>query len=1206
VPPAPGAQRFPKALVLPSGRQCWNFDELALACHEEWTAAADMVRGGALERFLGRLGRADLALAARAAAGFPDRDRGLDQFLACLPSQVLRPALLQVAKTEISLSMQRKGADQEIELRLTNGGMRLLHGSVTSDSPWLVLGDDRSERLFQCTMETTVTLRVIAKRLRAGTKCMEGRLVIDSSGGTATVVVRVEVPATPFAYGVLAGATTPRALAAKAKRAPTEAAVFFENGSVAAWYADNGWTFPVQGVPAMGVGAIQQFFEALGLAKPPKVEVLQPNIDLRGWPGETLRYPLRLASMEKRPLHAVGTCDQPWLAVGKAILQGTLGTLPLEVSSVPPRSGEVLAANVTVTANGGQCFVVPVTLAVDPPASVAAAVTAPPVDNAVLPVAPTSMFSTSPRGKHASAILLHLLPLMPLLGLLLAAVAFDANWGAEQTPAIVTAQVYHDDITPRSVKNRTPAQKAASAKDTLPSPNYKVEVIDEPAEFTEAVTTPAPVKFAILDEKEERPLVKVLPVKVDIKDEGSGIVPAQPGKELEVDRRPRVQWQYGPNMRFGIAAIDTKKLLTYAADGNTNQTWLRVNGEEGEFGGRAGRFLEKDTRLPPEADQKTFGGSKSVWLSGKILFTQILELVPNKQPIPIAGQPKLPLDTVRVRYIVENKDMRLHKVGLRVQVDTLIGSNDGVPFTVPGLPGLVTQFADFPRAGPIPDFIQALEQANLQNPGTVAHMSLKLGGKVEPPQRVSLTHWPGPIATWEVPLAPLNGDSAIVMYWNEQMLKPGERRELGFAYGLGHVASTDPGGKLGITLGGSFEPGEAFTVTAYVQNPVKGQALTLDVPTGLERVDGAQTQYVLPAVAGSNNTSIVTWKVKVGQVGTFPLKVASSSGLSQTKTISIARQEGEGERRLKVDLAGSFEPGQEFTVKAKLESTGSAAVPDPTLTVPSGLMETSGPLFAKLVSEGGSSIREAVWRIKVIGPGTYPIRIAWHGATTTKTISIVRPEPPPAAGGYVALALTPPFAPGQAFTVAATVNNPLPNQSLTLVLPANLRLSSGTEVMPVPRAREPSTVVEWKVMVDKPGTFPLRVQSSTGLTLRKTITIEPRDESGGSFILEHAGEIAPGKEFTVRAKVTRPVADQELTLKLPTGMTLVDGTPVQAVPPPDSKDGTSEVTWRIRLTAGDGTLQLRVASSTGMARALTVVLTVEQPNQDPTLFSGKR
>jgi hypothetical protein len=1203
VQPAPGVQRFPTALVLPSGQQCWNFDQLALACQEQWATAAAMLQHGHLEQFLAKLGRIDLALAARGAAAFPDRDRGLDQFLARLPSQSLRSPLLKTSTSEFNLGIVTTKRDQQVELRLTNGGMRLLHGTIGSDSPWLLLGEGQSERLFQCTSEVTLVVRVVGKRLRAGTKAQEGRLVINSSGGSATVVVRLEVPAQPFAHGVLAGATTPRQLAEKARKAPRAAAGCFEDGSVARWYSDNGWVFPIQGRSAMGVGAVQQFFEALGLAKPPKVTVPEPAIHLRGRPGETLLYPLRLAAVEKRPLHATGVSDQPWLDVGKAILNGSLGTLPLQVTSVPPRSGEMLQANVTVTANGGQCFVVPVSLAIG--ASLpASAVTALPVDTAVLPPAPAMPARTTPERKRSpSMTALHLLALAPLLILLMVILALDVHFGTEREPVTITAQIHNEDITPATAKNGKAeakgSAKTAPASATIGPPVYKVDVKDEPPDFTEAVTTPLPVKFEIIDEKEERPPVKVLPVKVDIKDSGTGIVPAQPGKELEVDKRPRVLWQYGPNMRFGITAIDTKKLLTYAADGNTNQTWLRVNGEEAEFGSKVGRFVEKDLHLPPDADGKTFGGSRSVWISGKIIYTQILELVPNKQPTVIGGQRKLPLDTVRVRYVIENKEFRAYKIGLRIQVDTLIGANDGVPFTVPGLPGLVAQFADFPKAGPIPDFIQALEQPSLQNPGTVAHLSLKLGSKIEAPQRVSLTHWPGPITMWDVPLAPLSGDSAVVLYWNEKMLKPGDKREMGFEYGLGSVASTDPGGKLGITLGGSFEPGEAFAVTAYVQNPTKGQTLTLEVPDGLERVDGQEKQIVPPAAVGSNNTSIVTWKVKVGQVGTFPLKVVSSNGLTQTKTISIAREEGEGERRLKVDLAGSFEPGQEFTVRAKLESTGSAQVPEPTLTVPTGLVQTETPLFTKPTMEGSTTTREAIWKIKVMACGKYPIRVDWHGAVTTKTISIVRPDPPPLAGGYVTMDLAPPFAPGQAFTVAATVNDPLPGQTLALVLPAGLRLVNGSEVVPVPTT-EASSVLKWKVMVDKAGTFPLRLQSSAGLTLKKTISIEPRDETGGTFVLEHTGEIGPGKEFTVRAKVTSPVAGQKLTLKLPAGLELVDGTLAQAVP------ATSVVTWRIRMTAGDGTMQLRVASTTGMARALTIVLTVEQPGQAPTLFSGKR
>src|SRR5689334_24361724 len=84
-PVAVGTQTFANPFVMPSGRQCRSFNELALACQEEWPAACDMLKEGYLESFLSGLGRVDLALAAREAARFPDCDRALDQLLAKLP-----------------------------------------------------------------------------------------------------------------------------------------------------------------------------------------------------------------------------------------------------------------------------------------------------------------------------------------------------------------------------------------------------------------------------------------------------------------------------------------------------------------------------------------------------------------------------------------------------------------------------------------------------------------------------------------------------------------------------------------------------------------------------------------------------------------------------------------------------------------------------------------------------------------------------------------------------------------------------------------------------------------------------------------------------------------------------------------------------------------------------------------------------------------
>ena len=96
---------------------------------------------GYLETFLGGLGRIDLVMAAKEAAKFPDRDRGLDQFLSKLPSDVLDAPRLAVETQEINLGVLPVGDEgREFELHLENQGMRLLYGSVTcTDGLWLTL-----------------------------------------------------------------------------------------------------------------------------------------------------------------------------------------------------------------------------------------------------------------------------------------------------------------------------------------------------------------------------------------------------------------------------------------------------------------------------------------------------------------------------------------------------------------------------------------------------------------------------------------------------------------------------------------------------------------------------------------------------------------------------------------------------------------------------------------------------------------------------------------------------------------------------------------------------------------------------------------------------------------------------------------------------------------------------------------------------------
>src|SRR5262249_38772898 len=146
-----GSALFPTQFVFPNGSTCRNFDQLALTCQQEWAAAADLLKQGFLTSFLGGLGRADLAIAATEAAQTPDLDRGLDQLLARLPTQVLETPKLKVEPSEVNLGQLSPGEDRDIELHLSNLGMRLLCGSVVSDCKWLTFGagPGSSQKLYQ-------------------------------------------------------------------------------------------------------------------------------------------------------------------------------------------------------------------------------------------------------------------------------------------------------------------------------------------------------------------------------------------------------------------------------------------------------------------------------------------------------------------------------------------------------------------------------------------------------------------------------------------------------------------------------------------------------------------------------------------------------------------------------------------------------------------------------------------------------------------------------------------------------------------------------------------------------------------------------------------------------------------------------------------------------------------------------------------------
>ncbi|HWY85130.1 MAG TPA: hypothetical protein VNX28_00315, partial [Gemmataceae bacterium] len=109
-----GSAPFPRQFIFPGGQVCRNFDQLATTCQQHWQAAVELLKQGFFASFLGGMGRADLAMTAADAARFPDADRGLDQLLARLPTQVLEPPKVKVEPSMVNLGVLPMGTDRKL------------------------------------------------------------------------------------------------------------------------------------------------------------------------------------------------------------------------------------------------------------------------------------------------------------------------------------------------------------------------------------------------------------------------------------------------------------------------------------------------------------------------------------------------------------------------------------------------------------------------------------------------------------------------------------------------------------------------------------------------------------------------------------------------------------------------------------------------------------------------------------------------------------------------------------------------------------------------------------------------------------------------------------------------------------------------------------------------------------------------------------
>ena len=203
---------------------------------------------------------------------------------------------------------------------------------------------------------------------RTDPRTYSARLTVITNGGVAEVPVRLDVAALPFPQPPFQGTVSPREMAERMKNQPKLAVPLLENGEVAHWFALNNWTYPVQGAPARGVAAVQQFFEGMGLSRPPVVQWDKDTLHFTCEPSQVLSGQASLRTTARKWVYASAESDAPWLQLPVSSVSGPQqATLSFKIDAHRMEVGRQHEGHLQVVANAGQQLVLRVLAEVCPP-----------------------------------------------------------------------------------------------------------------------------------------------------------------------------------------------------------------------------------------------------------------------------------------------------------------------------------------------------------------------------------------------------------------------------------------------------------------------------------------------------------------------------------------------------------------------------------------------------------------------------------------------------------------------------------------------------------------------------------------------------------------------------------------------------------------------------------------------------------------------
>ncbi len=307
--------------------------------------------------------------------------------------------------------------------------------------------------------------------------------------------------------------------------------------------------------------------------------------------------------------------------------------------------------------------------------------------------------------------------------------------------------------------------------------------------------------------------------------------------------------QANSNGRFNLGtAAGTTLTFRYPDAPSTSHTHFRVDG--------------KVYRDRPPAFISLRQVDASIICAWKIKDVAIVQRLALEQYGATSG-------AVFIQYLILNQDDRAHRVGVLLELDTMVNHNDRAPISTSF--GYSTSARAF-HAPRIPDFFQAFEK-NPVTPGLIARGTMK-GREAVAPDLFIIGDWHRlKTVVWDYSATnTFYGDSAVILRWDERRLQPGEHRQVGTYYGIADVVIKKGLLSLNVTAPERLEnidnrlSPNPFDVVLIITNTAASRASGIEaeitLPAGLRLIGGESPRKRLqPGSLTIMQSGQIAWRV---------------------------------------------------------------------------------------------------------------------------------------------------------------------------------------------------------------------------------------------------------------------------------------------------------------------------------------------------------